>query len=468
MGGGGQVNTRPTSGAPRTVPARCASVRVPLDRGRRRRRGAEGGQARVGVRAGGRRPPGRPYAAGSRPGGASPRSGRPPPTQRGAGRPAGPGRRRPGRARRPATADLTAAPVPVRVGEATTLDGGFPVLLPLGGGAHLAIDGDARDPRVGELLRARGRCGCSPPPRPARSGSPAIDPAALRAPPSCRCGRCSTPGCSPRRPPPRPRWPPCSTQAEPHARAAQHAGPAGRELLLVVAASAPPARELARLAALTHAGPAAAVCVLLAGYPPGRPGRRRRRRWARTTQLRLNERYALRRRPARRSRSAPTAPGWPPRSCSTATRRPDRSRALAARLGRRHPPRRRRSRFTDLLPDRRWAESGRRRAADGASAAPGGTPVTVAFDDATPHWLVGGRTGAGKTVFLLDVLYGLAARYSPAELAALPARLQGGRAASPSSSRPSATRPGCRTPARSASSPTGSTAWPCCASCARR
>ena len=42
--------------------------------------------------------------------------------------------------------------------------------------------------------------------------------------------------------------------------------------------------------------------------------------------------------------------------------------------------------------------------------------MTLAFDDATPHWLVGGRTGAGKTVFLLDVLYGLAARYSPAEL----------------------------------------------------
>ena len=45
-----------------------------------------------------------------------------------------------------------------------------------------------------------------------------------------------------------------------------------------------------------------------------------------------------------------------------------------------------------------------------------GTALTLAFDDVTPHWLVGGRTGAGKTVFLLNVLYGLAARYSPAEL----------------------------------------------------
>ncbi|CAM3208759.1 FtsK/SpoIIIE domain-containing protein [Stackebrandtia soli] len=43
--------------------------------------------------------------------------------------------------------------------------------------------------------------------------------------------------------------------------------------------------------------------------------------------------------------------------------------------------------------------------------------VVLSFDDATPHWLIGGRTGGGKTVFLLDVLYGLAARYGPDELA---------------------------------------------------
>ncbi|MEU6857698.1 FtsK/SpoIIIE domain-containing protein [Glycomyces sp. NPDC046736] len=43
--------------------------------------------------------------------------------------------------------------------------------------------------------------------------------------------------------------------------------------------------------------------------------------------------------------------------------------------------------------------------------------VRLRFDDATPHWLVGGRTGGGKTVFLLDVLYGLASRYAPADLA---------------------------------------------------
>lgn len=42
--------------------------------------------------------------------------------------------------------------------------------------------------------------------------------------------------------------------------------------------------------------------------------------------------------------------------------------------------------------------------------------VRLRFDDATPHWLVAGRTGGGKTVFILDVLYGLASRYSPDDL----------------------------------------------------
>ena len=75
--------------------------------------------------------------------------------------------------------------------------------------------------------------------------------------------------------------------------------------------------------------------------------------------------------------------------------------------------------FTDLLPERRWAESAGQRPAHGdrpGRRRPRPRFDAGAFDDATPHWLVGGRTGAGKTVFLLDVLYGLAARYSPDEL----------------------------------------------------
>jgi DNA segregation ATPase FtsK/SpoIIIE, S-DNA-T family len=46
----------------------------------------------------------------------------------------------------------------------------------------------------------------------------------------------------------------------------------------------------------------------------------------------------------------------------------------------------------------------------------GALPAQLKFDDQTPHWLVGGPTGSGKTVFLIDLLYGLACRYSPQEL----------------------------------------------------
>lgn len=63
--------------------------------------------------------------------------------------------------------DLAAGPAPVRVGMArpaamTDPAGGagngggteFPALVPLGAGAHLAIDADARQPRVAALLRS--------------------------------------------------------------------------------------------------------------------------------------------------------------------------------------------------------------------------------------------------------------------------------------------------------------------------
>ncbi|MFC4150243.1 FtsK/SpoIIIE domain-containing protein [Micromonospora mangrovi] len=307
------------------------------------------------------------------------------------------------------TADLTAAPVPVRIGEARSLDGGFPVLVPLAGGTHLAVDVDARDPRVGELLRAViVRLLAAAPPGAVRVAG--IDPAAFGAAflplrPLLDAGVLA----------------PAATtateiaalldEAERHARAAQHAGAADQELLLIVAASAPPPRELARLAALTHAGPAAAVCVLLAGWPPAGPGGAPP--LGATTALRLNERYAL----------VGDPPGQPFSVDGSGLAAPvvldgDPAAGTVAALGTRLAAATRRAeavRFTDLLPERRWAESSATglRTVLGRS---GRQPVSVAFDDATPHWLVGGRTGAGKTVLLLDVLYGLAARYAPTEV----------------------------------------------------
>ncbi|MEU7574833.1 FtsK/SpoIIIE domain-containing protein [Micromonospora sp. NPDC049240] len=310
----------------------------------------------------------------------------------------------------PGTARVATHPVPVRLGEATTVDGVFPVLVPVGAGAHLAVDVDARDPRVGELLRAVVvRLLTAAPAGAVRVVG--IDQAAFGAAflPLRPLHDAGVLGAA------------ATTEAETaalldaaerHARTAQRADPEDRELLVVVAASTLPARELARLAALTHAGPAAAVCVLLAGYASAGPGASVPPLGA-TTQLRVTERYTL----------VGDPPGRPFSVDGSGLAAPvvldnDPSHAVVTALARRLAEAADDSSavtFADLLPARRWTESagaGLRTVLGRA----GRKPLTVAFDDATPHWLVGGRTGAGKTVLLLDVLYGLAARYSPAEL----------------------------------------------------
>lgn len=71
--------------------------------------------------------------------------------------------------------------------------------------------------------------------------------------------------------------------------------------------------------------------------------------------------------------------------------------------------------LSTIVPASLWQET----SAHGLATVMGleGTqPAVLRFDDQTPHWLVGGPTGSGKTVFLIDLLYGLACRYSPNEL----------------------------------------------------
>ncbi|MEU7959513.1 FtsK/SpoIIIE domain-containing protein [Micromonospora humida] len=295
-------------------------------------------------------------------------------------------------------------PAAVRIGEASTADGRFPLLLPLGAGRHLAVDGDARDPRVAVLLRVLVlRLLTTAAPGSVRVVG--IDPAAwgatfipLRALRDAGVlGGVAT------------------TEAEIGAlldAAEAHARAGEAELLLVVAASAPGPRELARLAALTHAGPSAGVCVLFAGRAVTTPGQAPPVLGG-TTEVRLDERYAR----------VGDPPGYPFSADGTGLPVPvlldgdppaAAVQALADRLGaqvRRDTA----LHLADLLPERRWTGSARGGLTTVVGRC-GRTPVSLAFDDATPHWLVGGRTGAGKTVFLLDVLYGLAARYSPAEL----------------------------------------------------
>ncbi|MFY1583321.1 FtsK/SpoIIIE domain-containing protein [Micromonospora sp. WMMD734] len=310
-------------------------------------------------------------------------------------------------------ADALAAPPPggtgdgpaaVRIGEASTADGRFPLLLPLGAGRHLAVDGDARDPRVAVLLRVLVlRLLTTAAPGSVRVVG--IDPAAWGATfiplrPLRDAGVLGTVA---------------TTEAEIGVlldAAEAHARAGEAELLLVVAASAPGPRELARLAALTHAGPTAGVCVLFAGRAVTAPGQAPPVLGG-TTEVRLDERYAR----------VGDPPGYPFSADRTGLPVPvlldgdppaAAVQALADRLGeqlRRDTA----LHLADLLPEHRWTGSAR----GGLSTVvgrSGRTPVSLAFDDATPHWLVGGRTGAGKTVFLLDVLYGLAARYSPAQL----------------------------------------------------
>lgn len=300
--------------------------------------------------------------------------------------------------------------LPVPLGTAITSAGDFPVLVPLGAGRHLAIDADAREPRVAALLRRLvvGLLAAAPP------GSArvwTVDSSTLGATfrplqPLVEAGALG---------------PPATTDeeiaavldaAEQHARATLPAGAApavAEELFVLVATSAE--RELARLAALTHAGPAAGICVIVAGYPPRSIGITPPSLAA--TSIRLDGQQAR----------VGDPPDFPLSSDGTGLAAPVRLThdppaaevtVLATRLAqvarRDNAPD-----FDGLLPHRRWTES----SVDGLRTVVGRAgrrQVELAFDDATPHWLIGGRTGAGKTVFLLNVLYGLSIRYSPAEL----------------------------------------------------
>ncbi|PZF97615.1 FtsK/SpoIIIE domain-containing protein [Micromonospora deserti] len=305
---------------------------------------------------------------------------------------------------------VTRTPVPVRVGEASTPDGGFPVVVPLGGGHHLTVDADARDPRVAGLLRALVlRLLAAAPPGGMRVAG--IDTVALGAAfgplrPLVDAGVLDPPATS-------------GTEVtalldavERHARTARHADRPDQELLLVVAASALPPREAARLAVLTHAGPGAAVCVLRAGHPPTVSADPAPPLGA-ATALRLTERYAQVGDPPGAPFSddgsglaAPVLLDGDPPAASLA--------ALAEHLGTAAGQGDALG-LAELLPARRWASF----AGDGLRTVVGRAGrdlFTAAFDDATPHWLVAGRSGAGRIRFLLGVLYGLAARYSPAEL----------------------------------------------------
>lgn len=308
----------------------------------------------------------------------------------------------------PAAATPTDTAVAIRLGEASTPEGAFPALVPLGGGRHLAIDTDAHDPRVAGLLRSLVlRLLAAAPPGEVRVVG--IDTAASTATfgplrPLVDVGVLA---------------PPATTDAEVtalfdaaerHVRTARRAPGGG--LLLVVLAAGPAPGELARLAALTQAGAQGAVCVLAAGHPPRSSGEPPPS-LASTTVVRMTERYAYVGDPPGTPFSddggglaAPVRLDGDPSAASV--RALAEQLAAAARCGDAR-------RFTELLPDRRWTEPAGvgLRTVVGRS---GRTPVTVSFDDTTPHWLVGGGDVPATVSFLAVALHGMAARYAPAQL----------------------------------------------------
>ncbi|WJK36722.1 FtsK/SpoIIIE domain-containing protein [Solwaraspora sp. WMMA2065] len=316
--------------------------------------------------------------------------------------------------------DPAVGPAPVRVGMARPVGLAgtgdpveFPALVPLGAGTHLAIDADARQPRIAALLRSLVvRLLAAAPPGTVRVA--ALDTTSMGATflplrPLVEAGVLAAPAATDAEAKER------LDDADQHVRAAQaRTGGQPGELLVVVAAALPDSRaELMRLAALTHAGNAARVCVIVAGYPPTGTGAQPPTLGP-TTQIRLDGNRGW----------VGDPPGQPFSSDGTGLAAPVALdgdpparvvQALADRLGEIH---RRGSAldFADLLPPRIWTET----AGTGLHTVVGRAgrePAVLAFDDVTPHWLVGGRTGSGKTVFLLDLLYGLAARYPPDELA---------------------------------------------------
>ncbi|PZF97890.1 FtsK/SpoIIIE domain-containing protein [Micromonospora deserti] len=310
-------------------------------------------------------------------------------------------------------------PAFVRVGTAAPLDDArFPAVVPLLGTGHLTVDVDARDPRVAGLLRAvllrllaatpagallvravdaaggtlapfaaLADAGLLPP--------PAVDVAGLRAV-LTEAEQWVRPGASGRR---------------------RH----DRTLLLVLAAlpESTGSTDLARIEALAEPGRSAGLHLVVAGWPPagryaGRPP------LPQATALAMRTTYALLGDPPDRSFAGPGAD--PPGGLNSpvfieADPPADLVEAVCRRLAAQAEAGSRLS-LTDLLPasdDELWAGS----SVDGLTTTvgdAGGRPVPLGFTELTPHWLVSGRSGTGRSTFLTTALLGLAARYGPDEL----------------------------------------------------
>ena len=310
--------------------------------------------------------------------------------------------------------------VMIRVADAQPLPGvGFPVIVPFIGVGHIAIDRDARDPVVAGLLRSLvARLLASYPPGMLRIlavdggalGAPlapfrALVPVGLMNEPVTELDEFRT----------------VLDEAEEQVRRVQSGVSPEPDVMVIVSAALPPGcgrGDHARLAALAHAGPAGRVHLLLAGYPPTSSSS-----WDKLPELELTTMLTVD--PGahghfRVSDPAGTTFGAEGRGLNApVSLDPAPAGDLIEELCRKLATQAESDsalEFDDLVPAELWTES----SVDGLRTVIGRVgrgEAVLALDDSTPHWLVGGRTGSGKTVFLLDMLYGLTARYSPDELA---------------------------------------------------
>ncbi|WP_199510213.1 FtsK/SpoIIIE domain-containing protein [Nucisporomicrobium flavum] len=317
----------------------------------------------------------------------------------------------------------TELPQFVRLGVAQPLDDArFPAIVPLLGSGHLTIDADARDPRVAGLLRcllvrllAAAPAGSLLVRGVDASRGAIFAPfamladAGLMAPPAEDLGGLRE----------------VLSEAEKWLRPARggavRRNRRDRVMLLVIAClpQLTEGGELNRIAWLAQQGPESGLHLIVAGWPPPpltpdtmQPP------LPRTTQVSLRNPYAVVGNPPGATFGSMPEAVWlnapvfldedpPPHLVDAVCRELTAHSVAASQVT-----------LSDLLPepsDELWTGD----AADGLGTTvghDGDTPVVLQFNDLTPHWMVGGRSGAGKTAFLINVLYGLGARYSPDEL----------------------------------------------------
>ncbi|WP_326549882.1 FtsK/SpoIIIE domain-containing protein [Micromonospora sp. NBC_01813] len=319
----------------------------------------------------------------------------------------------------------------LRIGIAQPLDDArFPVLVPFLGTGHLAIDGDVRDQRVAGLLRATLlRLLAAVPQRrlavrtvdgieTTRQGVLApfqrlIDGGVLRPAATELTGlRAALAEAEQWIRPARP------TVTRHHRQ--------GRFMLLLIASlpESTDGGDLGRIDRLAQAGPEHGLHLVVAGWPPPPlTPEQTRTELPRSTTVRLRNPHVLIGDPPGDAFTDPSAaPGRPGGLNAPAYLDAGPPQQLIDRVGAElvaaadagvRPP------LAELLPDpttQLWTES----AAEGLAAGAGfdgHRQVVLRFNDITPHWLVAGRPGSGVDGFVITVLYGLAVRHRPAELA---------------------------------------------------